>query len=123
MIAMAVVVVLLLRLREAALQLRPSSINRVPTPEPVVPSDVHDSQLQRVPVGTAACVRAEEPPQESLGIGALLGIAHVDHPVDRTTFLVLAAPALIAIARNPGVLMRAVCRFDDLFQPERTGLG
>ena len=123
MIAMAVVVVLLLRLREAALQLRPSSIHRVPTPEPVVPSDVHDSQLQRVAVGTAACIRAKQPPQKSLGVGSLLGIAYIDHPVDGPAFFVFAAPALVAIARNPGVLMRAVGRFDDLFQPERTGLG
>ena len=108
---------------EAALQLAPAAVDVVSAPDAVVPADVHDAQPHGVAVRIALAVGPEQPGQERLGIRALLGIAHRRHPVESTSFLVLAGVADVARTRDPHRLVGAVGRLDEVGEGLRSGLG
>ena len=116
MVAMAVVVRAGIRAGEAALQLGPSLGNVVASPDPVVPPDVHDAQAHGVSVGLAELVGSQQPCQEGLGVGALLRLAHVRHPVEGPTLLVLTLATDVARTGNPDRLGRSVGPLDEVGQ-------
>ena len=83
----------------ATLELGPAA--GVGLPDLVTPADVHHAEASRHREGIAVVIGREEPLEERLCLGVLLGDLGVDHPVERAAFLVLAATTGTAVSRDP----------------------